>query len=70
VYRPDRDELLEIKRGAWSYERLVEDVQRHGEEADRAIRDGRSPLPAGPDEAAINRACIELTIAAAGGPRA
>jgi len=63
VERPDRDELLEIRRGAWSFERLVEDVQRYGEEADRVTRLGCSPLPAAPDEAAINRACIELTIA-------
>jgi predicted nucleotidyltransferase len=64
VYRPDREELLEIKRGAWSFEQLVEDVRRHGEEADAAIRLGRSPLPPAPDETAINRACIELTNAA------
>jgi hypothetical protein len=63
VERPDHEELLEIRRGAWSFERLVEDVQRYGEEADRVIRLGGSPLPAAPDEAAINRACIELTAA-------
>jgi predicted nucleotidyltransferase len=61
VYRPDRDELLAIKQGAWRYEQLVDDVTKHGAEADAVIRDGRSPLPAGPDEAAINRACIEIT---------
>lgn len=61
VYRPDREELLEIRRGAWSYERLVEDVARTGAEVDEVIRAGRSPLPPAPDEAAINRACIELT---------
>ena len=47
VWRPDRDELLAIKRGEWTYERLVEDVARHGAEADAAIRENRSPLPAG-----------------------
>lgn len=41
--------------------RLVEDVARHGAEADAAIREGRSPLPAAPDEEAINRICVELT---------
>jgi predicted nucleotidyltransferase len=61
VYRPDRQELLEIKRGEWSYEQLVEDVAKHGAEADAAIRAGRSPLPAAPNEAAINAECIELT---------
>ena len=61
VYRPDRDELLAIKRGAWGYEQLVEDVARHGAEADAAIREGRSPLPAAPDEAAINELCVQLT---------
>jgi predicted nucleotidyltransferase len=60
VYRPDRQELLEIKQGAWSYERLLEDVARHGAEADDAIREGRSPLPAAPDEDAINGVCVEL----------
>jgi hypothetical protein len=61
VYRPDREELLAIKQGAWSYERLVEAVARHGAEADAAIRDGRSPLPPAPDEEVINRVCVELT---------
>jgi len=67
VWRPDRDELLAIKRGEWSYERLVEDVARHGAEADAAIREDRSPLPAAPDEARINQMCIELTNLAAEG---
>ncbi|MGH2368224.1 MAG: hypothetical protein ACRDI2_08490 [Chloroflexota bacterium] len=61
VFRPDHEELLAIRRGAWPYDRLVEDVAKHGAEADAAIRAGRSPLPAAPDEAAINRACVELT---------
>ena len=61
VFRPDRDELLAIKRGEWRYEQLVQDVAKHGAEADAAIREGRSPLPAMPDEDAINAACIELT---------
>src|ERR671931_2932831 len=61
VYRPDREELLAIKRGEWSYEHLVEDVAKHGAEADAAIREGRSPLPAAPNEAAINAECVELT---------
>jgi predicted nucleotidyltransferase len=61
VYRPDRDELVAIKHGAWRYEQLVEDVARHGAEADAAIREGRSPLPDAPDEAAINELCVQLT---------
>jgi len=65
VYRPDREELLAIRRGEWRYEQLVEDVPNHGPAADAAIREGRSPLPAAPDEAAISAACIELTNAGA-----
>ena len=61
VYRPDREELLAIKRGEWRYEQLVDDVTRHGAAADAAIKEGRSPLPAAPDEAAINAACVDLT---------
>ena len=60
VYRPDREELVEIRHGLWSYERVLEDVQRHEAEADAAINEGRSPLPVAPDEVAINRLCIDL----------
>lgn len=58
VKRPDREELLAIRNGAWSYEQLV----GWAEEEDRAL-DAlylASTLPHAPDRAALDRLCVEL----------
>jgi predicted nucleotidyltransferase len=59
VRRPDADELLAIRAGAWSYERLV----AYAEDEDRALDAlaRTSPLPAAPDRAALDRLCVEIT---------
>lgn len=58
VKRPDREELLAIRNGAWSYEQLV----GWAEEEDKAL-DAlyvSSTLPHAPDRAALDRLCVEL----------
>lgn len=58
VRRPDRDELLAIRRGAWSFDRLVS----WATEADAAL-DGvmkGSALPHAPDRAALDALCVAL----------
>jgi uncharacterized protein len=58
VRRPDREELLAIRAGAWSYEQLVS----WAEAEDRALDAlyATSTLPRTPDRAALDRLCVEL----------
>jgi predicted nucleotidyltransferase len=62
VKRPDRDELLAVRAGAWPYERLVE----WASEQDRAMAAlyDRSPLPRAPDPKALDALCVEIVEAA------
>jgi hypothetical protein len=58
VKRPDREELLAIRVGAWSYEQLME-WSAHEEQALDAVA-ARSPLPAAPDLARLDALCIAM----------
>jgi uncharacterized protein len=62
VKRPDRDELLAVRSGAWPYERLVE----WASEQDRAMAElyERSPLPRAPDPKALDALCVGVVEAA------
>ncbi|HEU4407047.1 MAG TPA: nucleotidyltransferase domain-containing protein [Polyangiaceae bacterium] len=62
VKRPDRDELLAVRSGAWPYERLVE----WASEQDRAMAElsERSPLPRAPDAKALDALCVSVVEAA------
>jgi hypothetical protein len=59
VRRPDREELLAIRAGAWSYDKLVEWADREDAELEAMV--GSSPLPRQPDRVALDRLCIEMT---------
>jgi predicted nucleotidyltransferase len=54
----DRDELLAIRDGAWSYDALIERADTL--KAKIAEAEERSALPDAPDEEAIDRLCVEL----------
>lgn len=54
----DRDELLAVRDGAWSYDGLIEHV--HVERARIAEAKARSRLPDAPDEEALDALCDEL----------
>jgi hypothetical protein len=58
VKRPDRDELLAVRAGAWTFEGLVAWAQ----EADRALDalEKTSALPRAPDRQALDRLCMTL----------
>lgn len=58
VRRPDREELLQVRDGEWSYEDLIERsdaMTRRVEELKEA-----SVLPADPDHDALNALCVEI----------
>jgi len=58
VRRDDRDELLGIKAGALSYDELMARAETLGQQVHAAA--ATSPLPAAPDDAALDRLCAEL----------
>lgn len=58
VRRPDADELLAIRHGAWSYEKLMEWARRQDAELEGLYK--TSPLPHGPDRAAIDALCVRI----------
>lgn len=60
VKRPDREELLAIRNGAWTYEQLIE----FAESEDIALNElynKSNVLPKVPDRAFLDKLCIEIT---------
>lgn len=58
VKRPDREKLLGIRNGAWTYEQLAEFTKREDKELSELAK--TSPLPKQPDRAMLDRLCIEI----------
>jgi len=58
VKRPDAEELLAIRNGAWSYDRLIEYAASTDQLIESAYQ--TSKLPHGPDRVAIDRTLCEL----------
>lgn len=58
VKRPDAEELLAVRAGEWSYERLIEWAEAQVAELDNWK--GASPLPHSPDMNKLNELCVEL----------
>ena len=59
VRRPDAQELLEVRNGGWSYERLIEEAERLESECEHLYL--VSSLPKAPDRVRINEIVIYLT---------
>lgn len=59
VRRPDAEELLAIRRGAWTYDELVEWAKRQDAELDEVAK--RSTLPRSADMRRINATLIDVT---------
>jgi len=57
VKRPDADELMAIRRGEWSYEKLVEFAEH--EDAGMNVLYAESSLRKTPDVAKLNDLCVE-----------
>lgn len=67
VRRPDREELLAIRNGAWSYERLLAWAEAAEKEMDALYPS--SPLPHSPDRKALDALCVEMVEASLRGER-
>ncbi len=59
VKRPDREELLAIRGGAWSYDQLVAWADKEDIELEALYKTSEA-LPRAPDRAALDQLCIEL----------
>ena len=60
VRRPDAEELLAIRRGAWTYDQLIEFAEREDAELEAVYREGKSPLPREPDRVYLDRQCRSI----------
>jgi predicted nucleotidyltransferase len=67
VKRSDREELLAIRNGAWSYEQLLAWAEATENEMDALYR--ASTLPHAPDRKALDALCVELVEASLRGER-
>ena len=61
VQRPNRAELLAIRRGEWIYEKLIAKAEAKMEQVEMAYQ--KSALPAEPNYAKIKELLIELRTA-------
>lgn len=59
VKRPDREELLTIRNGAWSYEQLIEFADREERELNELYQTS-TVLPKMPDKEKLDQLCIRL----------
>jgi len=66
VKRPDAEELLAIRNGAWTYEQLVEWAKKQDEELGVFYDSGQSPLPREPDHNKIDTLCQKIVERALG----
>jgi len=58
VRRPDADELLEIRNGAWTYDELVEYSERQDAELNELVK--TSKLPRQPDRKKLDQLCLTI----------
>lgn len=58
VKRPDREELLSIRNGAWSYDQLIAWADEQEKGMDALYKN--APLPHAPDKKKLDRLCVEL----------
>lgn len=62
VYRPDREELIQIRNGSWPYDELVEWAKAGVDNIYGLIREKKTVVPKDPDQAALetlNREIVE-----------
>lgn len=58
VWRDDAEELMEIRNGGWSYERLIESVKNEDEKMDLLYK--KSKLPKHPNYKNIDDLCVKI----------
>ena len=59
VKRPDRDELLSIRNGGWTYERVMEFADKSEADLDRSYAECMV-LPRDPDREFLDRLCVKI----------
>lgn len=59
VKRPDREELLTIRNGAWTYDQLIEFAEQQDQELTE-LYNTTTVLPKMPDREKLDKLCIEL----------
>ncbi len=59
VKRPDMEELLDIRRGAWTYDQLIEFAEREDKELNKLYKT-TDALPKQPDKKKLDALCIKL----------
>lgn len=60
VKRPDADELLAIRNGAWTYDELIEQAEALDAECEELYKAGNHGLPRKPDMYKLNELCVDL----------
>lgn len=60
VKRPDAEELLAIKRGQWSYEKLIEDMEKYEIEIEKLYKKNPAKLPKTSRHKELNELCVQL----------
>lgn len=60
VKRPDAEELLAIRNGAWTYDELVDWAEKKDKEIQEFYDSGKSPLPKRVDVEKLNSLCISI----------
>jgi uncharacterized protein len=62
VKRPDREELLSLRQGAWSYEKLIGWAEEQEADLDDLVK--KSPLPHSPDRNFLQDLCCQIVAGA------
>ncbi len=60
IWRDDHEEILEVRSGQWTYERLMEWADSQNAELDAVYRDKKYTIPQAPDRDAIEQLCVDL----------
>ena len=60
VKRPDADELLSIRNGAWTYDQLIDWADKQQKEIEEIYEKNLSPLPRVPKIEQLNQLCEEI----------
>lgn len=60
VKRPDREELLAIRAGAWKYDDLIAWATAQDAKLSEIYTSGKSPLPKQPDRVKLDQLCMSL----------
>ena len=56
----DADEIVSIRNGSWSYDRLIEWAEEQNAYLDEYYKSGKSPLPKTPDHKGIDALCEQM----------